>query len=101
MTKLSLNQAFGRILAAYRQIESLSQEDFEGAAHRTYVSDLERGLKSPTLETISKLADKLNIHPTELIAETFALLQTGKIGNLKPSISYIQNTSKNKVNQYY
>lgn len=89
----SLNQAFGTILAAYRQLEGLTQEDFEGAAHRTYVSELERGLKSPTLETISRLADRLNIHPTELVAQTFALLQTGKMRSLKSSISYLQNDS--------
>ncbi|MDY6803105.1 MAG: helix-turn-helix transcriptional regulator [Cyanobacteriota bacterium] len=93
MTK-SLNQAFGTILAAYRQLQQLSQEDFEGAAHRTYISDLERGLKSPTLETISKLADRLQVHPTELIAQTFSLLETSKTPTLRSGIKYRRNNSK-------
>lgn len=90
---LTLNQAFGTILAAYRQLKGLSQEDFEGAAHRTYVSDLERGLKSPTLDTISRLADRLQVHPTEIIAQTFALLETGKIPSLHSSILYLGNNT--------
>ena len=90
---LALNQAFGTILAAYRNLEGLSQEDFEGAAHRTYVSDLERGLKSPTIEMISKLSERLKVHPTELVAQTFALLKTGSMRSLRPSIPYLQNRS--------
>ncbi|NER34816.1 MAG: helix-turn-helix transcriptional regulator [Oscillatoria sp. SIO1A7] len=92
---ISINQAFGRILAAYRKLEGLSQEDFEGAAHRTYVSDLERGLKSPTLETIAKLAAKLKVHPTELVARTLALLETGQEEFAASSVSYLRNTSAN------
>jgi|GEM_PF-2087076 transcriptional regulator with XRE-family HTH domain len=90
---LDINHAFGSILAAYRNLEGLSQEDFEGAAHRTYVSDLERGLKSPTLEMISKLSERLKVHPTELVAQTFALLKTGGMGSLRPSVPYLQNKS--------
>ncbi|MDY7003854.1 MAG: helix-turn-helix transcriptional regulator [Cyanobacteriota bacterium] len=91
--KKSINQAFGRVLAAYRQLEGLSQEDFEGAAHRTYISDLERGLKSPTLEVVSKLAERLKVHPTELIAQTFALLETDKMRSPQSVIKYILNNS--------
>lgn len=91
--KKSINQAFGRILAAYRQLEGLSQEDFEGGAHRTYISDLERGLKSPTLEVVSKLADRLKVHPTEFVAQTFALLETGRMRSLTSSIQYLPNNS--------
>ncbi len=57
--KISINSAFGQILASYRKLKDFSQEEFEGTAHRTYISDLERGLKSPTLEMICKLAAKL------------------------------------------
>lgn len=89
----TINSAFGQILAIYRKLKDLSQEDFEGTAHRTYVSDLERGLKSPTLEMISKLATKLEIHPTEMVAQTFALLEQGKLNNLESSLDYLINNS--------
>ncbi|MDE5100387.1 MAG: hypothetical protein O4861_19465 [Trichodesmium sp. St16_bin4-tuft] len=42
------------MLTAYRQVEELLQEDFDGAAHRTYINELERGLKIPTLESSFK-----------------------------------------------
>lgn len=38
---------------------------------RTYVSSLERGLKSPTLDKIDSLADALNVHPVTLVALTY------------------------------
>lgn len=34
---------------------------------QSYISEIESGLKSPTLKTIEKLANALKIHPRELI----------------------------------
>jgi len=36
--------------------------------HRTYVSLLERGAKSPTVEVISRIARALNTTPSKLLA---------------------------------
>jgi transcriptional regulator with XRE-family HTH domain len=63
----SLEKRFGEVLAAVRRARGLSQEDLEGAAHRTYLSELERGLKSPTLSTIAKLAEALDVPPALLV----------------------------------
>ena len=51
----------------------LAQEAFSLASSRTYVSSLERGIKSPTLSKIDTLADVLGIHPLTLL--TLAYLQ--------------------------
>lgn len=91
--KISINSAFGQILASYRKLKDFSQEEFEGTAHRTYISDLERGLKSPTLEMISKLAAKLGIHPTEMVAQTFALLEENIPENLESYLDYRVNNA--------
>lgn len=105
--KMSINSAFGQILASYRKLKDLSQEDFEGTAHRTYISDLERGLKSPTLEMIAKLTAKLEIHPTEMVAQTFALWEKGSSENLESSLDYLVNNSEsldlsyNKIGQTF
>jgi transcriptional regulator with XRE-family HTH domain len=64
-----LQVAFGRALRQYRTAAGLSQEALahEADLHRTYVSQLERGLKSPSLAAIEALADALNAKPHELI----------------------------------
>ncbi len=65
-----LAEAFGAVLREARKERGLSQEGlgFESGYHRTYVSLLERGLKSPSLQTIFELARALDIRPSELLA---------------------------------
>ncbi len=68
----SLDQRFGEALRSLRSLRSLreaagkTQEDFVGIG-RTYLSELERGLKTPTLETIVRLAAELGVSPTRLV----------------------------------
>ena len=47
----------------------LSQEQlgFESGYHRTYISQLERGLKNPSLNTVFDLAKVLEVSPSSLI----------------------------------
>lgn len=40
---------------------------FEAGLHRTYISLIERGKKSPTLAVIVRLANALGIKPSELL----------------------------------
>jgi len=51
-----LGSSFGLVLRQLRQNSGLSQEQlgFESGYHRTYISMLERGKKSPSLQTIFK-----------------------------------------------
>ncbi|MEY4530973.1 MAG: helix-turn-helix protein, partial [Deinococcota bacterium] len=39
--------------------------------HRTYISQLERGQKSPTLRVIAQLANALQTQPEFLVRQTF------------------------------
>jgi transcriptional regulator with XRE-family HTH domain len=61
-----LRQAFGHVVRRLRIRASLSQEQlsFRADVHRTYVGDLERGLKSPTLEVIDRIAAALGTSTT-------------------------------------
>ena len=72
-------RAFGEVLTATRKRCGMSQETlaFESGLHRTYISQLERGLKAPTLETLFDLARALEVTPTDLISQTELLLATG------------------------
>ena len=53
---MELKQAFGAALKKLRSERKLSQEDFSDVSSRTYLSTLERGLKSPTIEKVDELA---------------------------------------------
>lgn len=65
------NQDFGKALRALRTHKRLTQEDFTTASSRTYLSTLERGLKSPTLEKIEALASVMGVHPLSLLAASY------------------------------
>ncbi len=64
-----LQRGFGTVIRERRASAGWTQEDLAERADltRNYVSDLERGLKSPTLATIEALADALGVRPHALI----------------------------------
>ncbi len=64
-----LERLFGRILQELRRERGLSQEElgFESDYHRTYISQLERGQKNPSLKAIFRLAEALRVKPSEMI----------------------------------
>lgn len=66
---MSLNDSFASVLKKLRIQKGLSQEElaFKANLHRTYISQLERGLKSPTLNTISILADVLDVSLAQFV----------------------------------
>lgn len=70
---MTLNNRFGAALRLLRKYRNLTQEDFSDVSSRTYLSTLERGLKSPTLEKIEQLAQVLEIHPASLVALAYAM----------------------------
>ncbi len=60
---------FGLVLQEIRRERGLSQENlgFESGLHRTYISLLERGKKSPSLNTILRLAAALRVSPSDMV----------------------------------
>lgn len=58
-----IDKKFGKVLKALRTERGLSQEEFamNVGLHRTYISQLERGLKSPSLRTIKKICAELEV----------------------------------------
>lgn len=70
---MDINQAFGKALREIRLTQGLSQESMPEAASRVYVSLLERGLRNPSLLTVNKISDSLDIHPLVLLMKTYML----------------------------
>jgi transcriptional regulator with XRE-family HTH domain len=66
-----INKALGQVLIKYRTLRKISQEELADRAgiHRTYVSQIERGLKSPTLSVLFQISRSLNTTASVLIAE--------------------------------
>ncbi|MFZ4813187.1 MAG: helix-turn-helix domain-containing protein [Phototrophicaceae bacterium] len=62
-----LDKSFGQAVRIRRNQLNLSQEELAHITgiHRTYVSQLERGLKSPSLKVISIIAYALQIKAHE------------------------------------
>ena len=63
----STTHAFPTALKAVRKARGLSQEAFSDVSSRTYLSSLERGLKSPTLSKVSDLCEVMDVHPLTLL----------------------------------
>lgn len=64
----NVNIVFGKFITEKRKANGLSQEElaFRCGIHRTYIGAIERGEKSPTLNTIEKISRGLNISISDL-----------------------------------
>lgn len=66
--KSKINVQFGKRVVELRKLQGISQEElvFRCDVHRTYIGFIERGEKSPTLNTIEKFAKGLGVEIVEL-----------------------------------
>lgn len=72
------NKAFGNVLRRLRKKKNFSQEylGFEADLTRAYISLLERGLRSPTLDTLLALCAPLGVSLAALASSIEAELAT-------------------------
>lgn len=77
MRSKTVSVAFGRVLREQREHRGLSQESMalEADVDRTFISQIERGLRQPTLTTLCKLAEALDIQPSTLMQRVERLLR--------------------------
>ena len=71
MPTAAVNEVLGQVIAEQRRRVGLSQEAlaFATQRHRTYVSLIERGIKSPTVRVLFELAQALQTNPSELLRQ--------------------------------
>ena len=60
----------------------MSQEAFSDVSSRTYMSSLERDLKSPTLHKLTELCEVMEVHPLTLLTLAYAGDSTDKTDEL-------------------
>jgi ribosome-binding protein aMBF1 (putative translation factor) len=77
MATESIAAIFGKVLREQRNARGISQEALALSADvdRTFVSQMERGIRQPTLTTLCKLSEALDIQPSTLVARVEKLLR--------------------------
>jgi len=79
---MDVRHALASALKTIRSARGLTQEDFSNVSSRTYLSTLERGLKSPTVDKMGALAEVLNVHPLTILALTFTTAEKCSVDEL-------------------
>ncbi|MBC7502927.1 MAG: helix-turn-helix transcriptional regulator [Herminiimonas sp.] len=66
---MDVRQRLAANLRRLRHEQGWSQEEFAERVgiHRTYVSDLERGARNPTIAVVERLAKPLKVRPGSLL----------------------------------
>lgn len=85
---MEIRHAFAKALRKARRARGLTQEDFSTVSSRTYLSTLERGQKSPTLDKIDAISQTIGIHFLSLLALT--CLYSGKTDDIDALLDRIR-----------
>ena len=64
--------SLAKALKTVRKARGLSQEAFSDVSSRTYMSTLERDLKSPTISKLDELCEVMEVHPLTLLTLAYA-----------------------------
>jgi len=68
---MNIRKKFGKNVKAKRLELGLSQEAlaFEAKSNRTYISDVERGTRNPSIEVVERIAKALGVTMGHLLDE--------------------------------
>ena len=69
---MAAKHTLSEALKTIRKARGLSQEAFSDVSSRTYMSTLERDLKSPTLSKLAELCEVIEVHPLTLLTLAYA-----------------------------
>ncbi|MGE4451006.1 helix-turn-helix domain-containing protein [Castellaniella sp.] len=79
---MAAGYSLAKALKTVRKARGLSQEAFSDVSSRTYMSTLERDLKSPTIHKLTELCEVMEVHPLTLLALAYAGDDTRKAEQL-------------------
>lgn len=69
---MAAKNSLAAAIRTVRKARGLSQEAFSNVSSRTYMSTLERDLKSPTIQKLADLCEVMEVHPLTLLALAYA-----------------------------
>ena len=79
---MAAKDSLATAIRTVRKARGLSQEAFSDVSSRTYMSSLERNLKSPTLHKLTELCEVMEVHPLTLLTLAYAGDDTRKADEL-------------------
>ena len=79
---MAARYSLAKALKTVRKARGLSQEAFSDVSSRTYMSSLERDLKSPTMHKLVELCEVMEVHPLTLLTLAYAGDSTRKTDQL-------------------
>jgi|TARA_R110000782_G_scaffold109870_3_gene198988 transcriptional regulator with XRE-family HTH domain len=71
LSSMQIRETFAANLKKYRKAKGLSQEELAHQAEldRTYISSLERCVYAASIDVVGRIADVLEIKPSDLLRE--------------------------------
>ncbi|MBW8465238.1 helix-turn-helix transcriptional regulator [Acidovorax sp.] len=85
---MAVKNSLAKALKTVRKARGLSQEAFSDVSSRTYLSSLERDLKSPTLNKLAELCEVMEIHPVTLLTLAYAGADARKTDQLLSQVRH-------------
>ncbi|HBP5605536.1 TPA: XRE family transcriptional regulator [Pseudomonas aeruginosa] len=79
---MTAKHSLATAIRTIRKARGLSQEAFSDVSSRTYMSSLERDLKSPTMHKLTELCEVMDVHPLTLLTLAYAGDSTRKTEQL-------------------
>jgi transcriptional regulator with XRE-family HTH domain len=81
----ALRSALGRVIRQRRRAKQLSQRElaFDSGLARNYISLVELGSSSPTVDSLSQIANALDESPSSLLAQAEGLQARGSVRRRK------------------
>ncbi|MCQ4291888.1 helix-turn-helix domain-containing protein [Pseudomonas stutzeri] len=79
---MAARYSLAQALKTVRKARGLSQEAFSDVSSRTYMSTLERDLKSPTISKLAELCEVMDVHPLTLLTLAYAGDNTQELDKL-------------------
>ena len=79
---MAAKNSLAAAIRTVRKARGLSQEAFSDVSSRTYMSSLERDLKSPTIHKLAELCEVMDVHPLTLLTLAYAGDSTRKTDQL-------------------
>lgn len=79
---MAAKNSLATAIRTVRKARGLSQEAFSDVSSRTYLSLLERDLKSPTISKLTELCEVMDVHPLTLLTLAYAGDSTQQLDKL-------------------
>lgn len=84
---MSLKTSFASVLRAVRAKRNISQRAFGDTASRTFLSKLESGRSSPTLDKLEQISERLGLSPLTLLTLTICADSGVSVADLLKTVS--------------